>query len=258
MGPSYAYGHQMFSHIKRFLDGAAEQATATWYWDALRRCSPWVPWDPAHATQIFDHIETAVLEPDPEMLPILADTYARCCSSESQSSLLASIMVRAVRAGLSPFLRQDVGADMEESLLHHFVGRVANYWVPRQGSKRQSQQQEVYEDVEQALRQWVSIMKQGGINLSEYAAHEQCNQAGWREIWYPVWIETPFLYWEERLPILGLSCGSTPDEWYFWWDHPGDEFAGEFWDMLEHPERAMPGAWSDTESMINRRVRKPH
>jgi hypothetical protein len=45
--------------------------------------------------------------------------------------------------------------------------------------------------------------------------------------------------------IIRLDCGPDIDKWRLWLSNPLDEWAGEFWDMIDHPERAIPGAWND-------------
>ena len=44
-------------------------------------------------------------------------------------------------------------------------------------------------------------------------------------------------------PLLLFSYGPEASDWHIWHRHQGDVFAGDFWDMLEHPERRVPGAW---------------
>lgn len=45
--------------------------------------------------------------------------------------------------------------------------------------------------------------------------------------------------------ILAIDYGLKPEDWHMWLSNPLDEWAGEFWDMIDHPERAIPGAWED-------------
>jgi hypothetical protein len=48
-----------------------------------------------------------------------------------------------------------------------------------------------------------------------------------------------------HLRLVGLQVGPAPEDWNVWLSEPSDEFARDFWDMLEHPERTIPGAWDD-------------
>lgn len=51
--------------------------------------------------------------------------------------------------------------------------------------------------------------------------------------------------WNDGKPykIIAIDYGPKADDWYLWLSNPLDEWAGEFWDMVDHPERAVPGAW---------------
>ena len=50
--------------------------------------------------------------------------------------------------------------------------------------------------------------------------------------------------------VIGLHYGAAAEDWHLWLSNPLDKWAGEFWDMVEHPERAMPGAWDEEFSEI--------
>jgi hypothetical protein len=47
--------------------------------------------------------------------------------------------------------------------------------------------------------------------------------------------------------LINFSYGPNPEDWHFWLSDYTDEFAGEFWDMVENtePELPIPGAWVD-------------
>jgi hypothetical protein len=47
------------------------------------------------------------------------------------------------------------------------------------------------------------------------------------------------------LRLIALEYGPNPEDWKFWFSDPTDQLVGEFWDMVEHPERSMPGAWDE-------------
>jgi hypothetical protein len=48
-----------------------------------------------------------------------------------------------------------------------------------------------------------------------------------------------------HLRLIGFEFGPNPEDWKFWFSDPTDQLVGEFWDMVEHPERRMPGAWDE-------------
>ena len=53
--------------------------------------------------------------------------------------------------------------------------------------------------------------------------------------------------WSDHLPyeIIAVDCGLQANDWHLWLSNPRDEWAGEFWDMIDYPERAIPGAWAE-------------
>jgi hypothetical protein len=47
-----------------------------------------------------------------------------------------------------------------------------------------------------------------------------------------------------KLRLSTFVYGPSPCDWQFWITEVLDESFAEFWDMVDHPERAMPGAWN--------------
>ncbi len=64
---------------------------------------------------------------------------------------------------------------------------------------------------------------------------------------------------ECRSPIrlINLHYGAQPEDWSFWLSEQTDEFAGDFWSMIENPLKfdgenrplvsKMPGSWNEAE-----------
>jgi hypothetical protein len=99
---------------------------------------------------------------------------------------------------------------------------------------------------EEALLTWLQTLQGFGIDLERYGKTEHKlfyqESSSWRNLellvpgsWGEVYL----------LRLIGLQVGPEPDDWKVWISEPSDEFAGDFWDMLEHPERTIPGAWDD-------------
>lgn len=85
-----------------------------------------------------------------------------------------------------------------------------------------------------ALRGWIAALEANGVDLIMYGAREMelappCDPAD----------SQPILY--------GFTYGSRAQDWKLCFEHPGDRYAGIFWDMIEHPERKLPGAWYECE-----------
>ena len=93
----------------------------------------------------------------------------------------------------------------------------------------------------QHLRRWVAAVARGNVDLCAYGDIEHKHWPKRRELngdWR-----------RNGSGMIGLAYGPRPADWWIWYDHPGDLFAGTFWDMLEHPERAIPGVWEDTSDI---------
>lgn len=100
----------------------------------------------------------------------------------------------------------------------------------------------------QALYLWLQLLQGAGLNLAEYGemsrrVHNQeiakksfsyASRAGPNEEWI-----------SHRFRFLSFEYGPKPEDWTFYGTDEPDDAAAQFWDMLEHPERAAPGAWNE-------------
>ncbi|KAI9376520.1 hypothetical protein BJX61DRAFT_538758 [Aspergillus egyptiacus] len=105
-----------------------------------------------------------------------------------------------------------------------------------------------------ALRIWVSEVKLAGVDLVTYGGNELACYDSMHQPEFPVWIWnrkiTRVLHyfssaWCQQCRMLGFHYGPEPEDWYIWVTNPVDDFAGEFWEMLEREEEIMPGTWID-------------
>jgi hypothetical protein len=107
-------------------------------------------------------------------------------------------------------------------------------------------------DVYIPLIMWLELLYEGGINLVDYGRKEnQLLQEGQTM--------SLFYFTVRRRPIgsgrgafggfkafsLSFNYGPKPSDWQFWLIEQMDDSFAEFWDMIDHPERAMPGSWDD-------------
>lgn len=94
---------------------------------------------------------------------------------------------------------------------------------------------------QKALKLYVAEMMLLGIDIPVLADIERKVRAileeegGSREIWI------------SGLPLrlIAVEFGDKAEDSHLWLSNPRDEWAGEFWDMIDHPERAIPGAWTE-------------
>jgi hypothetical protein len=112
---------------------------------------------------------------------------------------------------------------------------------------------------------WLDLLASAGIDLAEYGRREKS-----LHLWSQVHVDPEFStsldqrhLWEKRskdeyydrgrnynvyFRLSNFTYGPLPGDWKFYfvqeW-YMGSDWLVEFWDMVEHPERAIPGAWND-------------
>ncbi|KAK5714150.1 hypothetical protein LTR15_011058 [Elasticomyces elasticus] len=79
------------------------------------------------------------------------------------------------------------------------------------------------------LKDWATAVQDAGVDLQQYGD-----------------VEVPHVAHVNRVmhhnTVCCMSYGPTPKDWKLWLKHRGDFYAGVFWNMVEHTERALPGA----------------
>jgi hypothetical protein len=98
---------------------------------------------------------------------------------------------------------------------------------------------------------WLRALENAGIDLEEYGHEEKllyqkglvrniCFKVADRPKWnsgtvMPTW----------TIHSVIFRYGPTPSDWKLWLIEQMDDSFWEFWDMVDHPERAMPGYWDE-------------
>jgi hypothetical protein len=98
---------------------------------------------------------------------------------------------------------------------------------------------------EEVLLTWLQTLQGFGIDLERYGKTEHKLFYQESSSWRNLELHIPGRGEVSSLRLVGLQVGPKPEDWKVWLSEPSDEFAGDFWDMLEHPERTIPGAWDD-------------
>jgi hypothetical protein len=94
---------------------------------------------------------------------------------------------------------------------------------------------------QEGLNHYISELMLLGIDMATVIDIERKVIARYEEESFPRRI-----YWlGERYKIIAIDYGLGADDSYLWLSNPLDEWTGEFWDMIDHPERAIPGAWKE-------------
>ena len=106
------------------------------------------------------------------------------------------------------------------------------------------------QDLGKAMSAWISTLHDCGVDLKEYGLRESLT---WVVLETLINTKTDYNtgvtrkydsnYYFGRKRLLGFSYGLFPEDWRIWENEPTDEFAGEFWLMLDRREEVMPGAW---------------
>ncbi|KAF6842850.1 hypothetical protein CMUS01_02652 [Colletotrichum musicola] len=101
-----------------------------------------------------------------------------------------------------------------------------------------------------ALRRWLEVVQDSGIDLEEYGKHESdCLYTNHvlRRVRWNIWewdFERERPYDSRSGPRLErIVFGPKPEDWKFVWDPAIEEYVEEFWDMVETPPLQVPGAW---------------
>jgi hypothetical protein len=101
------------------------------------------------------------------------------------------------------------------------------------------------------LRTWLEQLKESGVDLVEYGKKEKgvLERLFWTQEW-TYWEFDKRKRWEivgSDLRLINFIYGPEPDDWKFWFTQAMKDYFMDFWDMIDHPERAVPGAWQEED-----------
>lgn len=103
--------------------------------------------------------------------------------------------------------------------------------------------------IQEPLQLWIIALLTCGIQLLAYGRYEQANyqrqavtydRRGCNDLW--CWKEAA------RYTLIGITYGSRPEHWRLWWAFEYEDYAGDFWSMVEQsstedPDLNIPGSW---------------
>ena len=99
---------------------------------------------------------------------------------------------------------------------------------------------------------WLNLLASAGIDLVEYGRREKhLHLDSLVNVEFVTCCRSRRLSEERSGPysrLANLTYGPLPGDWKFSFVQElciGSDWLVEFWDVVEHPERAMPGAWHD-------------
>lgn len=96
------------------------------------------------------------------------------------------------------------------------------------------------------LRTWLRMLADAGANLRRYGHLERRILLARYPNTLPVY--SPRHPAVRSIGIIGLSFGEKIDDWHLWLHSPLDQWAADFWGLVEPvPEISIPGSWIDEE-----------
>ncbi|KAH8769265.1 hypothetical protein BGZ57DRAFT_826094 [Hyaloscypha finlandica] len=101
------------------------------------------------------------------------------------------------------------------------------------------------------LRRWLEQLKLAFVDLLKYGDAEK-RQLESQGVFFNEWTcyesGRRWTGHEPKLRFINFTYGPNPDDWKFWIEPVMENYFIHFWEMIEHPERAMPGAWEEEYS----------
>jgi hypothetical protein len=106
-----------------------------------------------------------------------------------------------------------------------------------------------YEEDNMPFQIWLKELHDSGVDLENYGREEKRileSQRVGREWVCSAYHRSGLWAWMGfEIRLIGFSYGPEPEDWRFWFVPVMEDYFTDFWEMIEHPERAMPGAWVD-------------
>ncbi|KAI8951744.1 hypothetical protein F4801DRAFT_601094 [Xylaria longipes] len=104
------------------------------------------------------------------------------------------------------------------------------------------------------LKVWLRTLKQEGVDLVHYGRRELeilQEEETYRDwdvaVSYPRRQGELYLYYKAPFRLIGFTYGPNPEDWVIYLSQPTDLFAGEFFGMINNPQRNIPGYWGDND-----------
>ncbi|KAL2880151.1 hypothetical protein SGCOL_004536 [Colletotrichum sp. CLE4] len=102
------------------------------------------------------------------------------------------------------------------------------------------------------LRTWLEDLQTSGIDLEEYGRREMeifKRDALLQDRRSRVRSTRDDGYYESYpgMRLTSFTYGPEPEDWKLVWSPEAEEYAGEFWDLIENPPLRIPGGWVDDD-----------
>ncbi|KAK1688432.1 hypothetical protein BDP55DRAFT_655910 [Colletotrichum godetiae] len=106
--------------------------------------------------------------------------------------------------------------------------------------------------IHKLLRMWLEDMQTSSIDLDEYGRREMevfKRDALLQERRLRIRSTRDDGYYESYpgMRLTSFTYGPEPEDWKLVWSPEAEEYAGEFWDLIENPPLRIPGGWVDDD-----------
>jgi hypothetical protein len=98
------------------------------------------------------------------------------------------------------------------------------------------------------LKFWLKELQDSGVDLKRYGREEKLllrTESVAREFHLSAKQKKNGWFVREKLRLVNFTYGPELDDWKFWLAPVMPNYFLDFWQMIGHPERAMPGAWEE-------------
>lgn len=116
-------------------------------------------------------------------------------------------------------------------------------------------------DMDARLQAWLELLQSNGVDLCAYGHEEHARFCEVRRVCERPWHHgeeghkcdtDDYKTWNLEPKLFAFSYGAELADWELWLIHPGDQYAGHFWQMVEEGScesyaHAMPGCWIEAE-----------
>ena len=100
------------------------------------------------------------------------------------------------------------------------------------------------------LKFWLKELQDSGVDLERYGREEKlllrtkCVDREWLYC-FERGRTNDYFFVPGKLRLINFTYGPELDDWKFWFAPVMPNYFMDFWEMIGHPERAMPGAWEE-------------
>lgn len=227
---------ETLARLRAFVFGSEKEAYSALFWNEITR-------RPRSAEQISTLLDAVVLDGDITYLneDQAAEIHDSCRRVESlalawaESAIEGSDQSTKNACALEKLLTGawEIGLDFHEGEhpISPFLQIVHDTSVHANASNPSAARDAI-------LELWLSLLSRIGTDLKSYGAEE------WRRFqrlrndeirghYSGIWDAYQRSEWRDQLELLAFTYGTEISDWKLYVVHPGDEFGGQFWQMIE-------------------------